>query len=107
MPIYEYRCTACRHPFEALAAIAACKQPQPCPKCKAPGTREWRTPPTTTRTFIGDRSTVSLTEGFSPAQVRKARADYKGFDIRDNGDVHFTSRAESRRFLKRKKELAE
>ena len=35
MPIYEYRCTRCRHEFELFARMGA-KPPAKCPKCGEP-----------------------------------------------------------------------
>ena len=35
MPIYEYRCTACRHEFEELIRSAEASQRVRCPACGA------------------------------------------------------------------------
>lgn len=36
MPIYEYRCRACGHVFEAIVSLRAGAEPPPCPECDAP-----------------------------------------------------------------------
>jgi putative FmdB family regulatory protein len=33
MPIYEYECLSCQHPFDALLSVANRDEPQPCPEC--------------------------------------------------------------------------
>ena len=33
MPIYEYICPACGHPFEKRVGFADADKPQPCPAC--------------------------------------------------------------------------
>ena len=35
MPLYEYRCRACRHSFQKLVRSAATQAPAACPKCNA------------------------------------------------------------------------
>lgn len=37
MPIYEYRCTDCNHPFQKLQAMGSGSEGVRCPKCD--GTR--------------------------------------------------------------------
>ncbi|MFN2114286.1 MAG: FmdB family zinc ribbon protein [Anaerolineae bacterium] len=33
MPIYEYKCPKCGHPFEKLVSFSAADEPQACPSC--------------------------------------------------------------------------
>ncbi len=40
MPIYEYRCVSCDHPFERLRPMSAMDDEAPCPQCDAGSTRE-------------------------------------------------------------------
>lgn len=35
MPLYEYRCTQCKHQFERLLRGVEVKEPQMCPACES------------------------------------------------------------------------
>jgi len=39
MPIYEYRCAACKKKFELLRPMSQANTPAECPKCKGQGER--------------------------------------------------------------------
>lgn len=40
MPIYEYLCPECGHPFEKRVSFAAADAVQPCPECGSQRTRK-------------------------------------------------------------------
>jgi putative FmdB family regulatory protein len=43
MPIYEYRCGACGHAFDALEKMSASADKE-CPACQGPASRQISTP---------------------------------------------------------------
>lgn len=102
MPTYELQCRRCTHEFERSCPHALMLH-APCPSCGSQDiVQVFRTPPMTERQFIGDERSRSITEGFHPAEVETARRLYPGHDIRDNGDVHFTTRSKAKDFQRKK-----
>ncbi len=64
MPVYQYECRKCAHPFEEL--VAASDAPPPCPSCAAPD---------------ADRVLSVVTVGRSPAAAQalaRSFSDTKG-----------------------------
>lgn len=114
MPMYPRRCLPCDHTFEVfrtpprgdVSMGEICR----CPKCKG------RTEPNFQELNITNPNTVfvgsgqfSITEGFHPREVPKARKLMRdvGDCIQDDGRVRFSNRDEVNRWHKRKAQIAE
>ncbi len=80
MPIYEYRCLACRHEFEAL--VRGSDGPA-CPVC-ASQTLERMLSPIAVKTEAGSRAAFRKAKAVRRAQTREERF----YEHHDHDDEH-------------------
>ena len=99
MPIYERVCRQCDERFEFFAPMSDSDSMPPCPKCGGQSAQVFSLC-VRDRQFSGSES-VSMTEGFLPKEVMKARQAMPNHQhcIRSDGSVVFSSRSEQKSYM--------
>jgi len=114
MPFYPRRCLPCDHSFEVFRTpprgSATVSDLVRCPKCNGPSEPNFQelNIRDTNTVFVGSGQ-MSITEGFHPKEVPKARKLMKdlGGCIMDDGRVRFDNRAQVNQWHRRKAQVAE